>query len=112
MGRPQRRNRSRFQSVETLANALPDELRDPDMEPRDRLPAIGAWLRAHMVDPGLAVEVANAAGVGLVDWIRARLTAPGAADDHPVYRGLSGVSAPPTPRRGPTRPKPDLKVIR
>ncbi|BCO37434.1 hypothetical protein BMW24_013820 [Mycobacterium heckeshornense] len=107
MGRPKRRNRAPVQSIETLANALPHQLRNPDMEPRDRLPAIGGWLRAHMVDPALALDVANAAGLGIVEWSRSRLSAPGAADEHPVYRSLS-VGLPEPPSR---ETRPDLRVV-
>jgi acetyl-CoA synthetase len=85
MGRPKRRNRSqRIDSIEALAGRLPDELRGPDIEPRDRLPAIGEWLRHNGYDPGLALDVLNAAGLGIVEWFRRRLTAPGAANDHRV----------------------------
>ncbi|ORB11629.1 hypothetical protein BST37_18675 [Mycobacterium noviomagense] len=106
MGRPKRRRGPQVQSIETLANALPDELRDPDMEPRDRLPAIGAWLRAHMVDPALALDVANAAGLGIAEWFRRRLTAPGAANEHRVYRSLGDLPEPP-----PRETRPDLRVV-
>jgi hypothetical protein len=106
MGPPRRRNRPRFQSIETVANALPDDLRDPDMETRDRLPAIGSWLRAHMVDPGLAMAVANAAGLGVVEWFRRALTAPQAANGHQVYQSRGN-----HPESPPRAAKPDLRVV-
>jgi hypothetical protein len=97
-------------SVEALAAALPSELRDPDMEPRDRLPAIGAWLRAHMVDPALALDVANAAGVGPVEWLRRALSDPKRVQEHPVYR-IAQRQAPEPPQRQPRHPKPDLRLV-
>ena len=94
-------------SVQALAAALPSELTNPDTEPRDRLPHIGAWLRAHMVDPGLALEVANAAGLGAVEWFRRQLTKPGAAEEHLVYRCLKHPLEPPRP----PRERPNLREV-
>ncbi len=110
MGRPKRRNRAqRIDSVEALAQQLPDDLKNPNsMEPRDRIPAIGEWLRANGIDPGLALDVLNAAGLGVVEWFRGRLSAPGAAHGHQVYR-TQRENHPGLPPREPSRP--NLKVV-